>query len=176
MTTSSRVWRVATVGGGVVTALAAAGGAQAQTVHAGAVPNAAPSASREASSARLMKARSVEDAATPDTYEGCYAGFFCLSVGAPITDGSWLRALSNATLHGGAYSYPWGECSPNMYPGCDGGIHAFANNTGDRVWLKEFRTGGDELCISNHTWNSYYLGIADEDYWIQITTNPNPCP
>jgi hypothetical protein len=175
MTTSSRVWRVATVGGGVVTALAAAGGAQAQTVHAGAVP-AAPSASREASGARLMKVRSVEGTSTPDPYEGCYAGFFCVAVSAPITAGSWPHAIPDATLHGGAYSYPWGECSPNMYPGCDGGIHAFANNTGDRVWLKEFKTGGDELCISNHTWNSYYLGIADEDYWIQLTTNPNPCP
>jgi hypothetical protein len=123
-----------------------------------------------------MKVRSVGGALAPDAYEGCDAGYFCLAASAPHPAGSWTYAVPDATPHGGGYSYPWGECSPNIYPGCDAAIHSFANNTGDRVWLKEFKTGGDELCISNHTWNSDYQGVADEDYWVQITSNPNPCP
>jgi hypothetical protein len=180
MTTSSRIRRAATVGGCVVTAglgaLATAGAAQAQTVHAGAVPHAEPSASRQdAPGVRLMKVRSVEGTVTPDIYEGCSAGYFCLSQ-IPHSGGEvWVAFLENARLNGGGYSYSWGKCGPGGHPGCDLGIHAWANNTGDRVWLKEFKTGGDELCISNHTWNSNYEGIADNDYWIQITTNPNPC-
>jgi hypothetical protein len=175
MTTSSRIRRVAAVGGGVVAALAAAGTAQAQAVHAGAVPNAAPSGTAEASGGRLMKVRSVEGTVTPDIYEGCNAGYFCLSQ-IPHSGGEvWVAFLENARLNGGGYSYSWGKCGPAGHPGCDEGIHAFANNTGDRVWLKEFQTGGKELCISNHTWNSNYEGIADDDYWVQITSNPNPC-
>jgi hypothetical protein len=180
MTTSSRIRRAATVGGCAVTALAAAGTAQAQAVHAGTVPQAKPSASLQgAPSGRPTKVRNVEGSVTPDTYEGCDAGFFCLAAGSYPNAGqspsSWYL-VPDARLHGGTgYSYPWGECSPNMYPGCDAGIHAFANNTGDRVWLKAYPTGGKELCITNHTWSSSYDGIADEDYWVQITTNPNPC-
>jgi hypothetical protein len=178
VTTSSRIRRTATVGCGAVAALAAAGTAQAQTVHAGAVPHAGPSATRQdAPGARLMKVRSVEATNSPDTYEGCDAGFFCLSVRYDPEVWDWW--LEDATLHEGTgYSYSWGFCGSAIlaaHPGCDAGIHAWANNTGDRVWLKEFKTGGKELCISNHTWNSNYEGIADDDYWVQITTNPNPC-
>jgi hypothetical protein len=178
MTTSSRIRRIATVGGGVVAALAAAGTAQAQAVHAGAVPNAAPSATAEASGGRLMKVRSVEATNAPDTYEGCDAGLFCLSVRYDPETWDWW--LEDATLHDGTgYSYAWGSCGSAILaanPGCDAGIHAWANNTGDRVWLKADQSGGKELCINNHTWNSNYEGIADNDYWIQITSNPNPCP
>jgi hypothetical protein len=172
MTASSRIRRVATIGCGAVAALAAAGTAQAQAAHAGA----GPSASRQdASGVGLMKVRNMEGTVTPDSYEGCNAGWFCLS--ARYDPESWPYRLENAALHGGGYSFPWGSCgSPVGEPGCDIGIHAWANNTGDRVWLKEFQTGGKELCISNHTWNSNYEGIADDDYWVQITSNPNPCP
>jgi hypothetical protein len=180
MTTSSRLRRAAMVGGGVVTALAAAGtaqAAQAQTIHAAPTPLAGvPASGQQAPAGRVMRVRSVEGVAAPDTYDGCDAGYFCIEESTYSPGWSWALALPNATLHGGGYSYPWGECSPMMYMGCDGQIAAFANNTGDRVWLKALRTGGEELCISNHSANYSYHGIADHDYWVQITTNPNPCP
>jgi hypothetical protein len=176
MTTLSRFRRAATAGGCALTALAAAG-----TAQAAAAPHAGLAASRQdAPGVSPMKVRSVAGPTTPgittDSFDNCSAGYFCLAqYESPQT---WVSFLPNATLHGGGYSFPWGSCGKSgepAEPGCDAGIHAFANNTGDRVWLKATTSGGSELCISNHEANADYNGVADEDYWVQITENPNPC-
>ncbi len=174
MTTALRVRRAAAAGGCAITAgigtLAGVGAAQAQTASAGTAPPAGAAATQ--GSGKPMRVHADAGTFAPFSYEGCNAGYFCVSGYPPV----WFSILSNATLYGGAYSLPYGECSPILEAGCDNGIHSWANNTGDRVWLKATPTGGKELCISNHTHNFDYNGIADNDYWIQVTSNPNPCP
>ncbi len=176
MTTASRLRRAAAAGGCAVTAgvgaLAGVGAAQAQTTSPGTAPPAGAAATQ--GSGKPMRVHASAGTFAPFAYEGCNAGYLCVS-GSPAV---WFYQLHNATINHGAYSDPWGRCSPlsEREPGCSFGIHSWANNTGYRVWLKATQTGGKELCISNHTYNLDYNGIADEDYWIQFTTNPNACP
>jgi hypothetical protein len=128
------------------------------------------------------KAQRAEDpTAHPEAWNGCNAGYFCATAPiAPVCAGetcSWPNTVENYILHGGTYFYPWGECSPTEYPGCNIGIHGWANNTGYRVWLEQDQNSGNELCISNQTLvPGNYEGTDDDDYWIYLSDNPNPCP
>jgi hypothetical protein len=179
--TSSKLRRAAAAGGCVLTAglgaLAGSGVAQAQAATTGRAPVADATVSHDGG--RLMRIHAGAGTFAPDAWAGCNAGFFCLS---PFSNplAQWKYSSPNATLAGAGYSTPWGQCGSTYYPyhpmpGCDVGIHSWSNNTGDRVWLKATPTGGSELCISNHTSDLNYNGIADNDFWVQITQNPNPC-
>lgn len=110
--------------------------------------------------------------AKPDSFESCNAGYFCAS---PDSYPSYWEAIPNEILHHGVYAFPWGECSPVVEPGCGLGIHAYANNTGQRVWLEQYPNSGNEFCITNHTYNLDFTNVNDLDYWIYLSNNPNAC-
>jgi hypothetical protein len=119
--------------------------------------------------------------ATRNSWNGCNAGYFCATaVAYPVCAGEgcvWPQTLENYILYGGPYFSPWGECSPTKHPGCNIGIHGWANNTGYRVWLEEYQNSGNELCISNQTdVPGNYGGVDADDYWIYMSNNPAQCP
>jgi hypothetical protein len=75
--------------------------------------------------------------------------------------------------------YPFGECSPNLYPGCNSGIHSWLNGTDDRLWLEQRKDGGNELCIDPHdagNWGDQdYTGVDSSDYWWLASSNTANC-
>jgi hypothetical protein len=113
-------------------------------------------------------------AVAPDDYEDCPAGYFCAYPGTLdiVYPGVWYE-IPNYVLHGSVYFYAWGACITG--PGCGLGIGAWANNTGQRVWLEQFQNSGQLLCISNQTHNYDYTGPDDEDYWIYLSSNKAAC-
>lgn len=75
--------------------------------------------------------------------------------------------------------YPFGECTPNRYAGCDSGTLSWVNDSGVRVWLEQYQNSGNELCIDpapdgNYT-NSKYTGPDQNDYWWLMSTNKAAC-
>jgi hypothetical protein len=115
-----------------------------------------------------------EKSVRPDNFENCDAGYFC-AINSPWRSMSVWDEIPNEILHHGPYFFPWGECSPTTEPGCDEGIHAYADNTGQRVWLEQNQDSGNELCITNHTYNLDFQGANSLDYWIYLSNNPNAC-
>jgi hypothetical protein len=114
-------------------------------------------------------------------YCGCEAGYFCVY---PVAyTGQWF-GIPNYQI---AYlTYPnlapntpyfaaWGSCTGTVSPGCDLGVHAWANNSGYRTWLEQYVDSGNELCISNRTNNLNYNGNNDDDYWLYLSDNPAAC-
>lgn len=110
--------------------------------------------------------------AAPDFPGNCAAGYFCVATGANYTGNYWAWLNAPAAV-GGDYWIAWGEC-PNG-PGCDLGVHSWANNSGYRTWLEQFQNHGNELCIKNGNSNSNYNGVDWDDYWILMTTNSAAC-
>src|SRR5260370_41955584 len=108
----------------------------------------------------------------PDFPGNCPSGYFCVATGANYT-GTYIAFLNGPSLVGGNYWIAWGQC-PNG-PGCNVGVHSWANNSGYRTWLEQFQNRGNLLCISNGTANSNYNGVDDHDYWILMTSNTAGC-
>lgn len=115
-----------------------------------------------------------ETAMTPENYENCDAGFFC-ALNSPWHSMSVWYEIPNEILHGGPYWWAWGDCNSSQGIGCDEGLHAYANNTGQRVWLEQDKDSGNEFCITNHTYNLDFQGVNSLDYWIYLSNNPNAC-
>ena len=112
------------------------------------------------------------NATAASTYYGCNSTYFCLSTGSNMTF-DWPYAIQSLGSLGDTEWVPWGECGVN--PGCDVGVHSWANNSGYRVWLEQFPNSGNELCISNQIANFDYYGIDGDDYWIFMSDNPAKC-
>ena len=45
------------------------------------------------------------------------------------------------------------------------------------MWLEQYPNSGNEYCISNHTLvPGNFSNVNETDYWIYLSSNPNPCP
>jgi hypothetical protein len=200
----SRFRRAATIAGcAIALSLAAAGAAQAQT--SAAAPSSAARFAAEATSyqnASIAKAMayfpggtrvspsevtwpggavlsvgaspstSAALADSPDFADDCPGGYFCVATGANYTGNNWAF-LNGPDAYGEAYWIAWGACPDG--PGCDIGIHSWANNSGYRTWLEQFQDHGNELCISSGNSNSDYNGPDWDDYWILMSANRAAC-
>ena len=111
-------------------------------------------------------------AGSPEFADDCPSGYFCVANGIDFTGNNWAF-LNAPDEYGADYWIPWGECPDG--PGCDVGIHSWANNSGYRTWLEQFQDSGNELCISNGNSESAYEGTDRNDYWILMTTNSAEC-
>ena len=122
------------------------------------------------------------------SWNGCNAGYFCAVPkaepvcanggcnwpGGPGSGHGDSETLQNYILAGGVWWDSWG--APG-FPGYNIGIHGWANNTGYRVWLEQYQNSGNEYCISNHSLvPGNFSNVNEDDYWIYISSNPNPCP
>src|SRR5580658_253190 len=158
-------------------ALASAAAAQAHGIGPASANLATSSAPVSAASAAAsspvagsaLRARHAPEVRAMD-YQGCSAGFFCTAEYEVSAPGTWQYTLENYILYGGVHFLPYGECSPNEEPGCGMGLISFANNTGYRVWLEQYQDGGNEYCISNHTYSYDFTGNVNYlDYWIYFS-------
>jgi hypothetical protein len=105
--------------------------------------------------------------AEPDAY-ACVSGYFCGWTGTNYDSGNEAAVLASGW-------YPFGECSPTRYAGCDSGVHSWKNMKNVRVWLEQFQNSGNELCISPGNDNSNYNGVDSSDYWWLISSNTAAC-
>lgn len=121
---------------------------------------------------RLVTSTAAASKCPTTGYCGCDAGFFCAFPGQ--FTGDWWE-IPNYILAHGVYFFHWGDCGPPAAPGCNVGIHAWANNTGFRTWLEQYVNNGNELCIGNRTNNLNYNGSNDLDAWIYLSSNPAKC-
>ncbi len=172
MTISSRLRRVALVGGAAISfslgTLAMSGAAQAQTTHWA-------SAAVVQAASGVISHQGISNV-QPDSYLGCNAGYFCASTSDNYAEKSWPHSLPNYIIYGSPYFYPWGSCSNPDAPGCNVGIHSYVNNTGYRVWLEQVQDGGNEYCISNQETSPSDWDANSYDYWIYFSDNSAPCP
>jgi hypothetical protein len=111
-------------------------------------------------------------ASPKDSAPSCIAGVFCQYNAANYT-GSYLLTWNPGWT-------PFGECSPEWYPGCDTGTHSWVNNLSVRVWLEQFKNSGHEYCIApeglSRNWESpNFTGVNVDDYWQLLSTNPETC-
>lgn len=123
----------------------------------------------------VIAATSASDATHP--HKGAVADSTCLPNQFCGFTGSDLNG--NEFAVGGTGWIPFGECSPTRYPGCDAGIASWENFKSVRVWLEQFKNGGNELCIDPYgdgNWTQgNYTGVDANDYWWLITTNTADC-
>jgi hypothetical protein len=89
----------------------------------------------------------------------CAAGYFCALSGSGI---EWYFEDA-VTRYGSDYWITWGA----FYTSGFGGTN---NLSGYRVWLETLQNGGTEQCISDGGTTG-----SSTEYWILMTTNPDPC-
>jgi hypothetical protein len=116
-------------------------------------------------------AATVHPDATPPS-SACESVHFC-----GYTDYNWT---GNYSWVGSDYGFwPFGECSPQRYAGCDSGTLSWDNQSGVRVWLEQYQNSGNELCIdpaSAGNWqDSKYTGPDQNDYWWLLSSNKADC-